>query len=109
MDEKMKENGHGETCGCGMCKMGMGGMWGGCGCGHHHHGRHFLAKIIILIFVFWLGSQFGELKAFHRGYGMMDGYGYPNGMMQGYYGGYNEGYTPVTSTGPTAPASPAGQ
>jgi hypothetical protein len=49
-----KEHGEGCECGChgGMC----GGMWG-------HHWGHMVIKIFIVLFIFWAGVQFGELKA----------------------------------------------
>ena len=52
-----------------------------------------LTAIIVLIFVFWCGFQFGEMRASigpirgGYGYGMMTGGGYyGGGMMDGYYG-----------------------
>ena len=63
----MKE--HGEGCMCSMCG---GGMWG------HHHWGHMLIKLIIVLFIFWAGMQFGELKAMvQNSYysGMMGGWG----------------------------------
>ncbi|OYV63817.1 MAG: hypothetical protein B7X03_00050 [Parcubacteria group bacterium 21-58-10] len=61
----------------------------GCGhCGHCWHGRHHWAhiaiKILVAIFIFWCGVQFGELRGMlHGSYG--NGYGgYGYGMMSGW-------------------------
>ena len=45
-----------EGCECG-CHDGTCGMWG------HHHWGHMIIKIFIVLFIFWAGVQFGELKA----------------------------------------------
>jgi len=78
---------HGEGCECGCHGGACGGMWG------HHHWGHMLIKLFIVLFIFWAGVQFGELKAavdsFTAG-GM--GYGHnayylnsePGGMMGGW-------------------------
>ncbi len=59
------------------------------------HGRghwgHILIKVLVAVFIFWCGVQFGELKAlFHggySGYGMMGTYS-ATGRGQNYlYGG----------------------
>lgn len=51
---------------------------GGGMCGHHHAG-HIIIQILVALFIFWCGVQFGELKGmFNRGYanyGMMGSYG----------------------------------
>ena len=47
---------HGEECECG-CHKGMCGMRG------HHHWGHIIVKLFIVLFIFWAGMQFGELKA----------------------------------------------
>ena len=89
-----KEKGHGEGCMCGMCG---GGMWG------HHHWGHMIIKLFIVLFIFWAGVQFGELKAMVENSfygGMMGGWGGQNTM---YYGGYPEQGTMMG--GWTAPAS----
>lgn len=59
----------------GMCGTGM--------CGHGHWG-HIIIKVLVAIFIFWCGVQFGELKAaLHGGYyGNSGNYGY--GMMSGW-------------------------
>lgn len=63
---------------------------GNCGACGHGHSRHILIKVLIGLFIFWLGVQFGELKSvlragyFQHGYGMMGSYG---GSGQDYYGG----------------------
>ncbi len=87
---------------------------GGCHCmgmGGTHHGRRLhravraLTAVIVLIFVFWCGFQFGEMRAsvgfgHSYGYGMMQNEGY--GMM-----GYGaRGATITTST--AVPATGAG-
>ena len=78
MDNKSME-GHPEGCRCGMCY------------GRHHWG-YILIKIILVIFIFWCGVQFGELK------GMLgQGYGYPNEGMMGRYVQQGQG----TYRGPT--------
>lgn len=70
-------------CKCPMC------------CGHHDHGMcrgmhgpHFwirvIVKILVAIFIFWCGVQFGELR------GMLHG-GYPNYRMMSPYGAVNQG------------------
>lgn len=55
--------------------------------GGHRHWKYVVIKILVALFIFWCGVQFGELKALVRGgysgYGMMGGY--PSGMM---YRGY---------------------
>ena len=63
-----------------------------CECGkngdmkHMHCRKHMavraLAAIIVLIFVFWCGFEFGEIRASIGG-----GYGYGYRMMQGGWGG----------------------
>ena len=68
-------------------------------CGHRHW-RHIIIKVLVAIFIFWCGVQFGELKALihsYTGYGMM-GWSQQGGqeysqfpsMMYGY--GYNNVY-----------------
>lgn len=61
--------------GCGWC--------GACG---HRHGGHLIIKILVVLFVFWLGVQVGEIKSILRAGYTGGGYGY--GMMTPYY--YNE-------------------
>lgn len=87
MDTK-EMHGHG---GCGDCGTGGHGM-----CGQGHWG-HILVKILVALFIFWVGVQFGELKSvLHRGYssyGMMGAYDersqnyYGPGMMSGWFRG----------------------
>ena len=85
---------------------------------HHRGGGRILGAIIITLFVFWCGVQFGEMRSyFHNGggygYGMMrggwDGYGYGYGpsMMRGYNYGYSDGYAvPMQATdAASAPAA----
>jgi hypothetical protein len=100
MDDNMKMSGHPEGCRCGMCRMGMGGMgmkggmWGGMmgGCWHRSP-LYIIAKIVVLVFVFWLGTQVGELNAYR--YGMMGANTYyRGGMMGGYGGGYGTSAQP---------------
>lgn len=72
-------------------------------CGHRHWG-HVLIRIVIAIFIFWAGVQFGELRGMLRseyyGHGMGGSYGSQWGkpfMMQ-----KNEsGITPQPLTGTT--------
>ena len=79
--------------GCGDCHHGMAGAM----CGKGHWG-HIVIKILVALFIFWAGVQFGELRGMIRaeygggyGYGMMGsydgwgqgGYGFP-GMMGGW-------------------------
>lgn len=81
MDMKPME-GHPEGCKCGMCqgRSMMGGM-----CGHHHW-SHLLVKVVLAIFIFWCGVQFGELR------GMLGhGFGYQNEGMMGWYGSQGQG------------------
>jgi hypothetical protein len=76
------EHNHCDSCGhCGSCCHGH-GQWG------HRGPLHWLIKIIVLIIVFWMGVQYGELSGFARfGGGMMGGYydGGPGPVMM-YYG-----------------------
>jgi len=70
---------------CGGCGHGMNGM-----CGHGHWG-HIIIKILVAIFIFWCGVQFGELKGILHGgnsYGfrMMGAYGDSTGQNY-FYGG----------------------
>jgi len=71
---------------CGSCQgcddKGMMGM-GHC---HHHRPWKIVFRIVVLLFVFWLGMQLGEVRTYiHSGYGMMGGYD-PYYMMDGGYG-----------------------
>ncbi len=77
-DMDMKE--HGGGCMCSMCG---GGMWG------HHHWGHMLVKLVIVLFIFWAGVQFGELKAIVENSNF--------GPMMGGWGGYSNVY-PVQGT-----------
>ena len=74
--------GHPEGCRCGMCqgRAFMGGMHG------QHRWGHILIKIILAIFIFWCGVQFGELKSM-----LGHGYAYPNEGMMGWYGQQSQG------------------
>ncbi|HEY5383364.1 MAG TPA: hypothetical protein VIJ88_02310, partial [Candidatus Paceibacterota bacterium] len=65
----MKEPGEGCMC----------GMWG------HHHWGHMVIKLFIVLFIFWAGVQFGELKA------TVDNYE-NGGMMSGGFGGHGNIY-----------------
>jgi len=94
--------------GCGTCdKHHMQGM-----CGQHYW-MHVIIKILVALFIFWCGVQFGELKsvirsAFHTGgygYGMMSAYGIDRNQ-NAYYGGpammggwsYSTAAAPATTT-----------
>ena len=83
-----------------------------------HSATRVLTAVIVLIFVFWCGFEFGEMRTsivgqMHDGYGygMMRGGYYDGGMMGGYY--YGSRVIPATSTngstatgGTTAPGAP---
>jgi len=86
METADKKNGERSMCG-GMCRQ--------------HHWMHIIIKILVALFIFWVGVQFGELKGVLRGtygnygYGMMGAYttndnqgyyGRPAGMMNWFYG-----------------------
>ena len=93
MDTK-ETHGHSDYGDCGARGHGM--------CGQGHWG-HILIKILVALFIFWAGVQFGELKGMFRagytnggyGYGMMGAYddrsqnyyGYGPGMMSGWFRG----------------------
>ena len=81
------KEGH-EHSGCAACMHKM--------CTKHHWG-HILIKVLVALFIFWAGVQFGELKGILHdsyGYGMMGAYrtntgqntfyGTPGGMMGGW-------------------------
>ena len=74
MDTKDMQ-GHAECGGCG--EHGM--------CGHGHWGRR-IVKILAVLFIFWLGVQYGELKGMLRATYSNGGYG-----MMGSYKGWNQG------------------
>ena len=57
-------------------------LWGGM-C-RQHHWMHVIIKILVAIFIFWCGVQFGELKSAIRAAYLDSGYGY--GMMSAYGG-----------------------
>jgi len=82
-----KENNKAEG-GCAMCNM-MNGMQG------HKHWMHLIIKIAIVVFIFWAGVQFGELKGMlHGNYGSYGDYGRAR-MMGGFFGGeVNRAYGP---------------
>ncbi len=96
------------------CSCGEAGM--SCGMCGHHHWSHWVVKAAILLFVFWAGMEFGEVRALlHSDYS----YRSFGPTMMG-----NEGYylnvrgsgdaAPVTVTAPagatkTAPAPAAQQ
>jgi hypothetical protein len=68
--------------------------WHGCG----HRAARALVAVIVLIFVFWCGFEFGEIRAQFSsvrggyGYGMMGGWnGIGNDGSYGTYGGYGPG------------------
>lgn len=75
-----KKNGNGATNEGACCD---GGLWG------HHHWGHMLVKVIIILFVFWAGAEFGELKAELRAY-HSGGYG---AQMMGGWGEHNVMFT----------------
>lgn len=68
------QQGHSGEHGCGDCH-GHGVVGDMCG---HRHWQHVIIKVLVAIFIFWAGVQFGELKALvhsyfsgYQGYGMM--------------------------------------
>ena len=71
-------------------------MCGRQGC-RHGHGTfwHAFIKIVLLLVVFWLGFQLGEIRAFLKeSYGY--GYGsYGRGMMRGYNSADYNGIMPM--------------
>lgn len=73
MDTKETQEGF-ESCSkrCPCHGMG-GGMYG------HHHLGHVVLRILVALFIFWCGVQFGELKGMltrgYSNYGMMGAYG----------------------------------
>ena len=58
-------------------------MWGG-KCCRKHMGVRALTAVIVAIFIFWCGFQFGEIRASMGGYGY--GYGFGARMMQNAWG-----------------------
>jgi hypothetical protein len=61
------------------------------GCACHRRWAHWAIKILVLLFIFWCGMQFGELRgelrAQYSGFPMMNAYGdsqgYPTGAGMG--------------------------
>jgi hypothetical protein len=84
----------GENGDCPMCEKGA--MCGGM-C-RQHHWMHIIIKILVALFIFWCGVQFGELKSvIHNAY-YGSGYGY--GMMSSFGGERNQVYiTPGMMSG----------
>ncbi len=80
----------GEGGGCPMCEKGA--MYGGM-C-RQHHWMHVIIKVLVAIFIFWCGVQFGELKALLHG-----SYGYGGGMMSAYRDNSGQNYFYGTSGG----------
>ena len=73
----MQEHMHadGSKCNC--------NSWGGMH-GRHGHWKYMLVKILVAIFIFWAGAQFGELKAMlHGAYGNYGGVYNTRGAMMG--------------------------
>lgn len=96
-DMDMRE--HGDGCMCNSCG-GTGAMWG------HYHWGHLLVKVFIVMFIFWAGVQFGELKAtiqnnFYGG-SMMGGWGGNSFYLRG-----GQDFGPGMMTGWTTSAAPA--
>jgi hypothetical protein len=74
----MEKETHGHNEHCGKCH----GAWGDMG-GTGHWG-HIAIKVLVALFIFWCGVQFGELKGImHGGYSPYGGGygGYGSGMM----------------------------
>ena len=69
---------------CEDCRHGAAG-----GCCRHQRIGHILIKVLVALFIFWAGMQFGELKGMLRG-GWGGGYGY--GMMGAYRDGAGQNY-----------------
>jgi hypothetical protein len=59
-----------------------------CGWNGHRHWRHVIIRILVALFIFWCGVQFGELKAIIQ---TAAGYGYGSHMM-GWGTELNQGY-----------------
>lgn len=100
MDEQKKEGfmGHPEGCRCYMCQS-----HGAMCCGGHHHRGRFVVKLLLVVLIFWAGSEYGEMKAFrHSGYrhspAMMGSYESGEG---GSWGGVNMMFS--TSASSTLP------
>jgi hypothetical protein len=70
---------------CDMCG-GHANCGGRC---RQHHWMHIIIKILVALFIFWCGVQFGELKGILRA---NYGYGYGYGMMNS-WDGRNQGYS----------------
>ncbi len=71
-----------EMCGGGMC--GHGGACGHGGmCGHGHHIMKWLFKLIVIMLVFCLGFEMGELKGMLRSSEMHHGFYGASPMMYG--------------------------
>lgn len=89
MEEQYKQHDHS----CQQCHHGCCQMEGGWGMGHHHFRPwRMLLKVIVILFVFWLGMQLGEIKTFMRDSYGPDSYG-PGYMMDvGYPDNYGNGY-----------------
>ena len=64
-------------------------------CGKGRHWGHMLARVAIILFVFWAGMALGELKGelraagYEHGYGMMGGWAVQQEVAPGY--GYGRG------------------
>ena len=91
-----------------------------CGMCGHHHWSHWVIKALILLFVFWAGMEFGELRGLVRAYSsygspMMSGdyYGMQSmrrtGMMDGYGGDTTLAPAPTAAPGADASATPGAQ
>lgn len=105
-EEKKSSNvrGHVKGCMCGACQGG--GMMGCDSCWGHgyrpHSGLHMVMRIFLVLFVFWAGVEFGELKEKIRN---QEEY-----MMMGEYGGnWNQQYydIPRMTSAPTTQADQA--
>lgn len=82
--------GHVKGCQCGACQgagmMGCDMCWGH---GYRHHGgMHMVIRIFLVLFVFWAGVEFGELKEKIR----QQEFG---GFMMGRYSDWNTDYSRV--------------
>jgi hypothetical protein len=96
-DKEKEGMGHGMCMGCGMCG---------------HHWSHMVIRVLIVLFIFWAGMEFGEVRAMLRadgygGYGqmMMSDGGNPYGGMRGGMG-MMDGRTTTSVVSPANPQAP---
>ena len=82
-------------------------------CGHHW--SHMIIRLLIVLFIFWAGMEFGEVRELLRsGYGgpvmMMNEGGYGGGMRgYGMMGGSGMGMSQTSTVSPAVPIAPTTQ